>query len=174
MLRLRAPLTRLPARGSKVNAGARVAPPPHHCALGSWRARWPGLAVVLSVAALHAVLAEGTTGESVHRPDADCRSCHTAGRDVLERDRDAARTLLAADLEARCMLCHGNEGPSHHTGIRPVKPVPATLPLSGEGLITCATCHFIHGEQNPFGDYVRIDNARGGLCLTCHELSELG
>jgi hypothetical protein len=110
----------------------------------------------------------------VHRPDVDCRSCHTVERDVLEQDRAAARTLLASDLEERCILCHGNEGPSHHTGVRPTKPVPETLPLSAEGLITCATCHWVHGEQNPFGDFVRINNARGGLCLTCHELSELG
>jgi predicted CXXCH cytochrome family protein len=51
--------------------------------------------------------------------------------------------------------------------------VPDTLPLSRDGLITCATCHFIHGEKNPYGDFVRMDNTRGGLCLTCHELKEL-
>jgi hypothetical protein len=84
----------------------------------------------------------------------------------------AARGLLVPDLESRCIACH-DEGPSHHTGIRPKKPVPDTLPLSRDGLITCATCHFIHGEQDPYGDFVRIDNARGGLCLTCHELQEL-
>jgi len=51
--------------------------------------------------------------------------------------------------------------------------VPDALPLSVEGLITCATCHFMHGEQAPFRDFVRIENSRGGLCLTCHDLSEL-
>lgn len=112
-------------------------------------------------------------GENVHRPDADCARCHSAERGVLEQDRGAAQTLLAVDLEQRCFVCHADEGPSHHTGIRPHKPVPDTLPLSSEGLITCATCHFIHGEQDPFGAFVRIDNSRGGLCLTCHELSEL-
>jgi hypothetical protein len=31
----------------------------------------------------------------------------------------------------------------------------------------------MHGESNTFGDFVRIDNRRGGLCLTCHQLEEL-
>jgi hypothetical protein len=134
--------------------------------------RWL-LTLLLPLATLTVVRAEKPQGENVHRPEVECRSCHTVERDVLEQDRVAARALLASDLEERCILCHGNEGPSHHTGIRPTKPVPDTLPLSAEGLITCATCHFIHGEQNPFGDFVRINNARGGLCLTCHELSDL-
>jgi len=135
-------------------------------------ARWSMVAMVLLLAVLTPAWAKEPGDENVHRADADCRRCHTAEPDTLERDQVAARALLAADLEERCILCH-NEGPSHHTGIRPKKPVPDTLPLSVEGLITCATCHFVHGEPNPFGDFLRIDNRRGGLCLTCHELSEL-
>jgi predicted CXXCH cytochrome family protein len=119
------------------------------------------------------VLAKRPEGENVHRPDGDCTACHTAERAVLERDPAAARALLAADLEQRCLRCHGDQGPSHRTGIRPRKPVPDTLPLSAADLITCATCHFMHGESNSWGAFVRIDNSRGGLCLTCHELAEL-
>jgi hypothetical protein len=175
VLRPGASSTRLPAHGGKVNGGGAGA-------AQRWRRRarrsvpvfrWL-LTLLLPLAALTAVRAEKPLGENVHRPDVECRSCHTVARDVLEQDRVAARALLASDLEARCILCHGNEGPSHHTGIRPTKPVPDTLPLSAEGLITCATCHWVHGEQNPWGDFVRVNNARGGLCLTCHELSELG
>ncbi len=51
--------------------------------------------------------------------------------------------------------------------------VPDTLPLSGDGKVACATCHFMHGEDNRFGDFLRIDNRRGKLCLTCHRISEL-
>jgi hypothetical protein len=127
----------------------------------------------LLLPALAVVLARKPPGENVHRPDARCTSCHTADAPVLEADRAAARGLLAADLEERCILCHGNEGPSHHTGIRPRGPVPDTLPLSAEGLITCATCHFVHGEPEAVGESLRIDNSRGALCLTCHTLSEL-
>ena len=128
---------------------------------------------MLLTASLAVALAKGPRGENVHRPEAECPVCHTADRATLEADRAGARTLVAADIEERCLLCHGDQGPSHHTGIRPRKPVPEALPLSVEGLITCATCHFVHGEHGAGQDFVRIENARGGLCLSCHELSEL-
>ena len=133
-----------------------------------------GWALVALLVALRVdSLARGPRGDNPHRPDGECVVCHGTERAVLEHDTVAARTLLAPDLEARCILCHGDEGPSHHTGIQPRKPVPPSLPLSAEGLITCATCHFMHGEHAAFKDFVRVDNSRGGLCLTCHELSEL-
>ena len=129
---------------------------------------WPVLGLLLSMGPLAMVLAKKPPGDNVHLSAAECTACHTTERAMLERDRIAARARLASDLEERCILCHGDEGPSHHTGIRPRKPVPDTLPLSVEGLITCATCHFMHGEPNSAGDFLRIDNSRGGLCLTCH------
>ena len=128
---------------------------------------------VLSVAiAGTALAARRAKSPDVHRPEADCRVCHTADAATLRGDGEAARAALVPDLEARCADCHGDEGVSHPTGGRPQRPVPATLPLA-DGRITCATCHFMHGESDAFGDFVRIDNRRGGLCLTCHELSEL-
>ena len=111
-------------------------------------------------------------GDDVHRPDADCAPCHAADAGTLRADPARARNLLATDLEQRCSACHGDEGPSHPTGMAPRQPVPDTLPLS-RGRITCGTCHFLHGESNRFGDLLRLDNERGGLCLTCHQLSEL-
>jgi len=130
--------------------------------------------LVLLAAPLAVVLAKKPTGENVHRPDGDCNPCHATDRAALEGDRSAAKSMLAPDLESRCLVCHGDEGASHHTGMPPKKPPPDTLPLSPEGLITCPTCHFMHGENDKSGDYLRIDNARGGLCLTCHTLQELG
>jgi hypothetical protein len=112
-------------------------------------------------------------GEDVHRADANCRICHTADRAVLNSNPARARTLLIPDLEAACNRCHGEEGPSHKTGIPAKTNVPAILPLSPDGKITCATCHFMHGEDNRFGAFLRIDNHRGKLCLTCHRMSEL-
>jgi hypothetical protein len=109
--------------------------------------------------------------ENLHVPNADCAHCHTADRPMLEENPVAAPHQLVPDLEQRCSACH-DEGPSHRTGVAPHNPVPE-LPLSDSGLITCATCHFIHGEQNPHGDFVRIDNSRGGLCLKCHKLGDL-
>jgi hypothetical protein len=137
------------------------------------RVGWAPFVLALLGVWLAEALAAKPRGPNVHRPGADCLACHTADGATLEREPTAARALIAADLGERCLLCHGDQGPSHHTGIRPRKPVPAALPLSIEGLITCATCHFVHGEQAPFEDFVRIENSRGGLCLTCHDLSEL-
>jgi hypothetical protein len=128
---------------------------------------------VLLVALAAALVQAKPQGENVHSPDARCDACHTADATVLKADPDAARRLLAPDLEARCLACHADEGPSHATGIVPHSPPPAALPLSADGRITCATCHYMHGESNAFGDFVRIDNRHGGLCLTCHQLSEL-
>lgn len=139
---------------------------------GCRRVVWPVSVLVLFAVSL-AVVQARPKRENVHRPDADCAGCHTVARPLLEGDPVAARTNLVADVDARCNACHDDEGPSHHVGIAPRKPVPATLPLSGSGLIMCATCHFVHGERAPVGGFVRIDNSRGGLCLTCHALAEL-
>jgi len=125
---------------------------------------------IVGLAAVAAAVKKGV--DNVHRPEADCLECHTVDRTTLEGEHAKARAQLAADLESRCFTCH-DEGPSHHTGIKPTMPVPDTLPLSVEGLITCATCHFLHGEPNAVGDALRINNDRGALCLTCHKLSEL-
>jgi len=124
---------------------------------------------------LGAVAAPGdkSHGDAVHRQDADCSTCHTADAATPAGDPVAARQLLASDLERRCNVCHGEQGPSHPTSVRPGKAVPEILPLAGDGTIGCATCHFMHGENNRFGDFLRIDNREGALCLTCHRLSEL-
>ena len=129
--------------------------------------------MAVAVVLLATRAAAAPLGPSPHRPDATCTSCHTAEATTLQRDPATARSQLVPDLEARCNACHADEGPSHRTGMAPAHPVPGTLPLSLTGTITCGTCHFLHGENNPFGDYVRIDNRHGGLCLTCHTLSEL-
>jgi hypothetical protein len=120
-----------------------------------------------------ALAAPRPRGENVHRPDANCRTCHTADRAALQASPARARTALIPDLEATCNRCHGDQGPSHKTGMPPKTPVPALLPLAADGKVTCATCHFMHGEDNRFGDFIRIDNHRGKLCLTCHQIREL-
>src|SRR6266568_3502309 len=112
-------------------------------------------------------------GEDVHRADANCRVCHTADRTTLNSNPARARVLLIPNLEATCNRCHGSEGPSHKTGMKATTRVPADLPLDPDGIVGCATCHFMHGENNRFGDFLRIDNRRGKLCLSCHKISEL-
>ena len=138
------------------------------------RPRPIGLALAVSalVLALAPASAKSPHGEDIHRSEAACGRCHTSDRDALQSDRGAARGMIASDLETRCTECH-NEGPSHRTGMAPKKAVQDPLLLSDDGLITCSTCHYMHNEPNPFSDFLRIDNSRGGLCLTCHELSDL-
>jgi hypothetical protein len=132
-----------------------------------------GLVAAAVTAALAAVIVFARPhGEDVHRSDGACETCHTADAATLHADPAAARTAVVPDLEARCMACHGDEGPSHKTGVEPTKPVPDALPLT-EGKVTCATCHFMHGEGDRSDDFCRIDNRRGALCLSCHTLGEL-
>ena len=135
-------------------------------------ARRSAAAIAIVVSVLAAVVLAKPHGDDVHRADADCRVCHTADAPALKQDPAAAKAALVADLEHRCAGCH-DEGPSHRTGIRPARAVPPALPLAADGTIGCATCHFIHGENDAFGDFLRLDNRQGALCLSCHQLSEL-
>ena len=130
-----------------------------------------GLASVVLLLTLAHASAPGSA--NVHRQNADCLFCHTSDSATLARDSVKARSLVRPDVEARCNACHGAEGPSHKTGIRPRGSLPPNLPLSSDGLITCGTCHFVHGEGDRKQSFNRIDNRRGRLCLTCHKLSEL-
>jgi len=130
-----------------------------------------GCALLLVTVAL--ARAKKAKGENVHRPDANCQICHTADRAALNRNPAQAKNWLRNDLEATCNGCHGDQGPSHKTGVKAKTKVPDALLLSSDGRITCATCHFMHGEGDARDDFVRIDNRRGRLCLSCHRLSEL-
>lgn len=137
----------------------------------AWR-RWSAAAVALFAIAAARAIADAPHGDDVHRGDAACRTCHTADAATLKQDPTAATAAIVPDLEARCAGCH-DEGPSHRTGIRPSRTQPPALPLAADGTIGCATCHFMHGENDAFGDFLRLDNRQGGLCLSCHDLSEL-
>jgi len=147
-------------------------------ALRLWRhnQRWGRFVAAGTAAACFLIglsLAAAPRGEDVHRADANCRVCHTADRATLNSNPARASTLLISNLEATCNRCHGSEGPSHKTGMKAAMRVPSDLPLDSHGIVTCATCHFMHGESNRFGDFLRIDNRRGKLCLSCHKISEL-
>ena len=89
--------------------------------------------LVVCLAGVAAAVRHGV--DNVHRPDADCLGVpYRRSRDARDRARRGAGAARP-DLESRCFTCH-DEGPSHHTGIKPTKPVPDILPLSAEGLIT--------------------------------------
>jgi hypothetical protein len=124
--------------------------------------------------AAFAAWARGGQGVDPHHAGADCRTCHNAEATAL-KSATLAHPALRDDLETQCFKCHADQGPSHKTNIAPKKPPPASLPLSPDNKITCYTCHWMHGEPqaHQFEDFERIDNRRGALCLSCHEISEL-
>jgi len=126
--------------------------------------RTSAAAWAVGVLAAVALAVDAGRHENPHRPGAQCGTCHTTGT--------PGGTDLAPDLEARCATCH-DEGPSHRTGMPPVRPEPPQLPLSPDGRITCGTCHFLHGEPAPGEAFCRVDNRKGALCLSCHQLAEL-
>ncbi|MHB2016018.1 MAG: hypothetical protein ACYCW6_03620 [Candidatus Xenobia bacterium] len=132
------------------------------------------LCAMVMLAALLALLTVrlNSKGENVHASTQDCAVCHTLSGDALRQAGPAAGRALKPNLEAVCNQCHGDEGPSHQTGIAAVHPVPPDLPLTN-GRLACDTCHYMHAEHNQYGNYLRRDNRRGGLCLTCHTLAEL-
>jgi predicted CXXCH cytochrome family protein len=109
-------------------------------------------------------------GEDVHKKDGNCRACHTGDAEVLNKNPKAAATALLPNLDATCNRCHAAQGASHKVGMVGKKTVPE-LPLT-EGKLTCATCHFMHGEGGG-PDYLRVDNRRGKMCLSCHTMAEL-
>src|SRR5437870_12693464 len=111
------------------------------CPRNRCRDRWLWWPVCLAiVVACGVAAAPRAKGPNVPQPTADCRTCHTADRATLNNDPARARTLLIGNLEATCNRCHGDQGPSHKTGMPPKTNVPGTLPLSSAGQITCATC----------------------------------
>jgi predicted CXXCH cytochrome family protein len=126
-----------------------------------------GTLVLMSLALAHTPRAQG---EDVHKRDSNCRACHTVDADALNRNPKAAAATLLPNLDATCNRCHAAQGASHKVGVAAKKSVPE-LPLS-EGKLTCATCHFMHGEGGG-PDFLRIDNRRGKMCLSCHTMAEL-
>src|SRR6516225_3526598 len=116
---------RLPGAGCRVNDGGK-----HFMRVRWWRrgggAGWGRntlvpffvVCLVVCLAGIAAAVRHGV--DNVHRPDANCLECHTVDRTTLETEQAAARAKLAPDLESRCFVCH-DEGPSHHTGIKPTR-----------------------------------------------------
>lgn len=136
------------------------------------------LAVALAalVASTGPALGSARSGSAnVHREKGGpaCLSCHSTDEPTLRARASAQDPMLAPDVDARCASCHDPLDASHRVGVTPKKSVPAALPLSPEGKVICATCHFMHAENDAFGDFVRIDNRKGALCLTCHDLADL-
>lgn len=122
-----------------------------------------------------------------------CTSCH---RQTPERvPANHTRAVLPGTNHfvtgptAMCIPCHGGSVDSHPLDVYPGYAVPADLPLSKAGGISCLTCHYTHGSlksDHPccsvslldrlFGSdrlkksfLLRRENCNGELCRACHE-----
>lgn len=82
------------------------------------RVRDAGIAT-LAVSVTLASLTAGATvnPDNPHREDANCQLCHTTAEISFAEKPVAARSSVAPDLDAVCERCHGDEGPSHKTGV---------------------------------------------------------
>jgi predicted CXXCH cytochrome family protein len=97
-----------------------------------------------------------------------CSSCHTAPKASLVAASPAC-TKMVDSIDGECLRCHYDGPISHPIGMPNSKKAAPDLPLGRDGKITCVTCHYGHSNQNPFGQLLRKNNRRGGLCLSCHD-----
>ena len=123
----------------------------------------------------------------------DCATCHLEWSadfsnpgTVLLMDRP---TISMASQESVCLGCHDGavvdsrkkvwQEQSHRTGVTPppTMHVPPTLPLE-DGKLACRTCHTAHNR--PSGEnlsnifFLRLDNERSQLCMSCHTEKSVG
>jgi hypothetical protein len=107
-----------------------------------------------------------------------CQNCHADP--LLSRTNTKVSTrLVEKDVVVLCTRCHAagkNSGMIHYLGAPPADiKVPANLPLSKDGRITCITCHETGcgptREDNP--KFVRGNPATiRGFCGQCHQNSQ--
>ena len=125
--------------------------------------------VVLSVLALFSV--GYSLVENPHRFSADeCMRCH-----LTDPGAEKAPVPLVAPESELCRDCHSGMDAllTHPVEIRPRHAeVPADMPLSTEGKLTCSTCHDIHSSyRTPFGapsHFLRRQVSGRRFCIICH------
>ena len=103
----------------------------------------------------------------------ECTSCHVmpnpSGSTVAARSMTQSITYL-------CRKCHEktlDEGYMHPVDTRPQNVnIPADMPLSRSGEITCATCHDVHAEfYTSYGartHFLRRQESGKTFCKICH------
>ena len=110
-----------------------------------------------------------------------CLSCHA------HAEREALGVRLSRPCATLCTTCHDKRETHHPTGVR-VPGLRAQLLLTGDGKLTCSTCH--DATVPPRRDFawtsrplverlaprkgpqptrlLAMRNDRGQLCRTCH------
>ncbi len=128
--------------------------------------------------------------------DSLCQQCHVGdirSRQMADASADRMQPLVfKRDEISMCSRCHEDNSSSHQVDIKVDFPVPADLPLSASGHMTCLTCHKAHGRlrsDRPWASVnfmdrllnsesltktylLRRNNAEGELCLVCHDHEE--
>ncbi len=109
--------------------------------------------------------------------DGQCPGCHAVT--PVKGKRETLK--MKAPIQHLCGKCHGElEGTvSHPVEIAPVNAVlPADLPLSVEGKMTCSTCHDIHAAPPPGftlkWSFLRRQDAGQAFCSACHAGEDSG
>lgn len=124
----------------------------------------PVLALVLALALLAAGVLHahfGATGQA-HLAQAECASCHLAGKDVSA----AQAGMLTASQEVLCGKCHQAAiQVSHPSGLPPSRTPPPGYPLDWKGDLTCSTCHEIHAARPGL---MRGAATGKEFCFVCH------
>lgn len=114
-------------------------------------------------------VAQGGVKKPHYFPERGCTRCHRA----VPNGKRSSFALVAPETEL-CTSCHKSIDLtlSHPVGIRPVSVrVPADMPLSPEGFITCSTCHDVHAiNPTPWGNpyLLRRQVAGTRFCRLCH------
>ncbi|MBC8318079.1 MAG: hypothetical protein H8E41_09240 [Desulfobulbaceae bacterium] len=105
--------------------------------------------------------------------NAECVLCHQG---------DPSSPVSLVGHQARmCITCHADvyeSGYMHPVNVVPEHvDIPADMPLSRSGLITCNTCHDVHSEhETGFGEKTyflrRLERGRA-FCVACHTENDL-
>lgn len=130
---------------------------------------------------------------SQNMPDMLCQQCHVDNVKFLSNNVQTFQRMgFKKDEISMCIDCHADNASSHSVNVSVDFPVPADLPLSATGRMTCLTCHKVHGQlqsNRPWASVnfmdrllnsecltktylLRRNNANGELCLVCHDYQE--
>ncbi len=102
----------------------------------------------------------------------ECSSCH------VSRDPSGARARqMTGPVTLLCNTCHEKtlaEGYMHPVDVRPEHvAIPADMPLSRSGELTCSTCHDVHADYStPYGapsHFLRRQEGGNAFCKICHQ-----
>jgi predicted CXXCH cytochrome family protein len=127
---------------------------------------------------------ESAQGQGTAPAEGPCRSCHGSHGWKVAMEETG---MGGSAIERVCWHCHGPNGTvpmrgyfGHILGVPPARGTGGRdLPLFWsdgrrikKGIITCSTCHDVHGDSGEFSLRLEPGEKRSGLCLGCHPRQE--